>query len=313
MLKILLAIILSGCSYCALNAQTTSSKIFEAVKNNDINKVKALLDQGANPNSYDDDSDHLLMYAALYSSIDCMKLLTEKGTNVNAKNKLDETALMWSMHDLAKIKFLIQQGADVNAKAKSGNTPLLIGSVGQGKYETLKLLLDKGANALAVNNRKETALIRAALFGDTATVSLLLSKGVDINALSMDSATALFNAALNVNSPVLIQLLERGADPDKICFYGLTALSAAVTYNDLESVKAILKKAEKVNAQDADGHTVLMWAVYNEHDNVDIIQALLDKGADVNMKSNDGATALSWALKKGNTATVALLKKVGAK
>ena len=301
-----------GC-FCILNAQTISSKIFAAVKNNDIKEVKSLLDQGADPNSYDEDGDHLLMHATFYSSIDCMELLIQKGSNVNAKNSLDETALMWALHDLAKIKLLIRHGADVNAKAKSGNTPLLIASVGQAKYETVKFLLDKGADASAVNNRKENALIRAALFGDTATISLLLSKGIDMNALSGDSTTALLNAALNVNSPVVIQLLERGADADKICVYRLTALAASVTYNDLESVKAILKRTKKVNAQDSDGHSILMWAVYNEHDNVEIIQALLDKGADVNMKANDGSTILSWALKKGNTATVALLKKAGAK
>jgi ankyrin repeat protein len=313
MLKISLVILLSCGSFCLLNAQTLPSKIFAAVRNMDIKEVRSLLDQGTNPNSYDEDGDHLLMYSALFSSIDCMQLLLEKGSDPNAKNNLNETALMWSIHDLAKMKLLIQHGADVNAKAKSGNTPLLIASIGHGNYEKVKWLLDKGADALAVNNRKENALIRAALFSDTATVSLLLSKGIDINALSMDSTTALLNAALNVNSPVVIQLLERGADPDKICVYGLTALSASVTYNDLASVKAILRKANKINVQDVEGHTILMWAVYNEHDNIDIIQALLDKGADMNLPANNGDTALSWASKKGNTATVALLKKAGAK
>ena len=311
--KISLVIFLSFGAFCLLNAQTSSPKIFAAVKNSDLKEVKSLLVQGADPNSYDEDGDHLLMYAALFSSLDCMKLLLEKGSDPNAKNNLGETALMWSVHDLAKMKLLIQNAADVNAKAKSGNTPLLIACIGHGNDENVKLLLDKGADALAVNNRKENALIRVALFGDTATVSLLLSKGIDINTFSMDSTTALLNAALNVNSPVVIQLLERGADPDKICFYKLTALSVSVTYNDLESVKAILKKTKKINARDADGHTALLWAVYNEHDNVDIIQALLDKDADVNMKANDGTTVLSWALKKGNTATVSLLKKAGAK
>ena len=147
MLKISLAIFLSFCSFCFLNAQTPSSKIFEAVKNNDLKEVKSLLEQGADPNSVDEDGDHLLMYAAMYSSVDCMQLLIEKGSNVNAKNKIDETALMWSVHDLAKMKLLIQHGADVNAKAKSGNTPLLIASVGHGKYEAVKLLIDKGADA----------------------------------------------------------------------------------------------------------------------------------------------------------------------
>ena len=313
MTKYLLLIFLSIGCMCILNAQTASSKILSAVRNNDLKDVRSLLDQGADPNSYDEDGDHLLMLAALYSSADCMQLLIEKGSNVNAKNKIDETALMWAVPDLAKMKLLIERGADVNTKAKSGNTPLLIASVGKKQYEPVKLLLDKGADALAINNRNENALMRAALFGDTATVSLLLSKGIDINALSIDSTTALLNSVFNVNRPVTIQLIERGADVDKVGVFGLTALSGAVTFNDLESVRAILRKAKKINLQGGGGMTPLMWAVYNDHDNVDIIQALLDKGADVNIKANDGATALSWALKKGNTGTAALLRKAGAK
>ena len=313
MLKISLTIFLSFCCFCLLNAQPPSSKIFEAVKNNDIKEVRSLLDQKVDPNSVDGDGDHLLMNAVMYSSLDCMQLLIEKGSNVNAKNKIEETALMWSVHDLAKMKLLIQHGADVNAKAKTGNTPLLIASVGHGKYDAVKLLIDKEADVRAVNNRKENALIRASLFGDTATVSLLLSKGLDINALSMDSTTALINAVLNFNKPVIFQLLEKGADPDKLSFFGLTSLSFAVIFTDAESVKAILKKTKKVNAMDVGGNTVLMYAGYNEHDDVEMIKALLDKGADVNIQAKDGATALSWASKKGNTATVALLKKAGAK
>lgn len=313
MLKISLTAFLSFFSFCLLNAQVPSSKIFEAVKNNDIKEVRSLLDQKADPNSVDEDGDHLLMNAALYSSVDCMQLLIDKGSNVNAKNKIDETALMWSAHDLAKMKLLIQHGADVNAKAKTGNTPLLIASVGHGKYDAVKLLIDKGADVRAVNNRKENALTRASLFGDTATVSLLLSKGLDINTFTQDSTTALINAVLNANKPVIFQLLERGADPDILSFFGLTSLSIAVIFTDAESVKAILKKTKKVNAKDVGGNTVLMYAGYNEHDDVEMIQALLDKGADVNIKARDGATALSWASKKGNTATVALLKKAGAK
>src|SRR5678809_61138 len=196
MRKLGLIVFLFICSISALNAQTTS-KTFEAVRNNDLKEVKSLLEKGADPNSADEDGDHLLMYATLYSSIDCMKILIEKGADINAKNNLDETALMWSVHDIEKLKFLIANGADVNAKAKSGNTPLLIASVGTGKYDAIKLLIDKGANVLAVNNRKENALVRAALFGDTATISLLLGKGLDINAFTLDSTTALINAVLN--------------------------------------------------------------------------------------------------------------------
>ncbi|HZI53208.1 MAG TPA: ankyrin repeat domain-containing protein [Chitinophagaceae bacterium] len=313
MRKLPLIIFFGVVNFWDLNAQMLSSKIFAAVRDDDIKAVRSLLEQGNNAYSYDEDGDHLLMCAALYSSVDCMQLLLEKGSDPNAKNSLDETALMWSVHDPAKMKLLIQHGADVNAKAKSGNTPLLIASVGQGKLEAIKLLLDKGADVFAVNNKKENALIRAAQFGDTATISFLLSKGIPIDAYSRDTATALLNAVLNVNRLVIAQLLERGADPDKICSFGLTPLTGALIFCDPVSTKIVLKKAKKINEQDAGGFTPLMWAVYNEYDYVEIIQALLDKGADVNVTAKDGSTALSHALKKGNTGTVALLKKAGAK
>ena len=312
MQKIALSIILSISCFC-LNAQIPSSKIFEAVKNNDLKQVRSLLDQRADPNSVDEDGDHLLLYATLYSSVECVQLLIENGSNVNAKNRLDETALMWSVHDPAKMKLLMQHGADINAKAKTGNTPLLIACVGHGKYDAVKLLIDKGADVLSVNNKKENALIRASQFGDTATISLLLRKGIDINALSQDSTTALINAILNANKPVIFQLLNRGANTEIQSFFGLTSLSFAAIFTDAEVVKAILKRTKKADAPDYGGNTALMYAGYNEYDDVEMIQALLDNGADVNAKSKDGATPLSWASKKGNTATVALLKKAGAK
>ena len=313
MFRLPATILLTICSLCLLNAQDPSSKIFSAVRNNDLKALNSLIDEGVNPNCYDEDGDHLLMLAAVYSSVDCMKLLLDKGSDPNAKNASGETALMWAVHDIEKVKLLIQHGADVNARATSGNTVLLVASVGHGRYETIKFLLDHEADALAVNKKKENALMRAALFGDTATISLLLSKGIDINAMRGDSITALINSIFNVNRPVTIQLLKKGAEADLVCSFGLTALSAAVTYNDVESIKAILEKAKNINAPDYDGYTSLMWAAYNEHDNTEIIQALLNRGADVNLKAKDGSTALSWALKKGNTATVALLKKAGAK
>ena len=82
--------------FSLVNAQTPAPKIFAAVKNNDLEEVQRLLQQGADPNAVDEDGDPLLMYAALFSSVDCMKLLIEKGSDPNAKNNFNETALMSS-------------------------------------------------------------------------------------------------------------------------------------------------------------------------------------------------------------------------
>ncbi|HEY0039201.1 MAG TPA: ankyrin repeat domain-containing protein [Flavisolibacter sp.] len=288
------------------------SSILTAIKANDIEQVKAFLQNGANPNMTDGEGDPLLLNAVLYSSAQVIELLLQNGAKPNSINKDGETALMWAVHDIDMAKLLLKHGADPNAKAVSGNTALLISVVGANQYGITKLLLENGADPLAKNEKKETALMRAAIFGDTATLSLLAKAGNEIDAMDTTGATALINAIFNVNRAGTIWLLNNGADPDKVGVFGLTAVSGVVTLNDLPSVKAVLQHARKVNVADTLGISALMWAVYNEHDNPEIIQALIDRGADLNWKAKNGETALVWALRKGNTKTVALLKKHGA-
>src|ERR1700712_5476236 len=173
---------LIGCSIFLISSvKAQNAPLFAALKKNNIQELKTLLDQKANVNVYDDDSDHVLMYAAMYASADCMDLLIKNGANVNATNKSNEAPLMWCNHDIGKSKLLLQNKADINAVAKTGNTALLTASVGCGQYEMIKLLLDNGADALARNNKGETPLYRVALFGDTAAARLLLNKGAAIN------------------------------------------------------------------------------------------------------------------------------------
>ena len=294
-----------------IRAQQTA--LFTAVKNNAINEVKSLLDKGANPNAYDDDSDNVLINAGLYASADCMKLLLEKKANPNLKNSYGQTALMYCTQEMNKMKLLLEYGADINAKSNSGNTPLLIACAGSGQYENIKFLIDKGADPLARNYGKQTSLMRAAQSGDTMTAHLLISKGVVVNENPW-GYTALMFAARYANWPYVFSLLDNGADPNTAdTVSGQSPLLWAAEYNSVQAVKVLLKQTKNVNIADSQkGMTTLMWAVYNEHDNPEIIQALLDKGALVNVKAKDGSTALSWALKKGNTATVAILKKAGA-
>jgi ankyrin repeat protein len=286
--------------------------LLKAIKNNDKTQVSSLLNDGAGISIVDEDGDNVLMYAALYASADCMDLLLKKGADPNARNKLGETPLMWCSHDLTRSKLLLDHKADINATTNAGNTALLIACTGDGQREMINLLLEKGADPLAKNDKGETTLMRVALFGDTAVARILLNRGIAINVKNTDAETALAMATKTVNKEMVYWLLDNGADANILDSYKATPLAYAVVVNNIDMVNALLQRTKEMNTPDIDGMTFLMWATYNEHDNPAIIQALLDRGALVNLKDKNGATALSWALKKGNTATVALLKKAGA-
>jgi ankyrin repeat protein len=310
-MKMFTILIAVCCLWLMQNVNAQSASLIEAVRNNNIKEIKSFLLKGADVNAYDDDSDNVLINAAIYASADCMKLLLEKKADPSLKNKFGQTPLMYCTQEMDKMKLLLKYGADINAKANSGNTVLLIACVGSG-YKTIKWLIENGADPSAKRWGAETALMRAAQFNDTMTIHILLSKGLDIDAHPW-GFTPLMYAVRMANWPVVISLLNNGADPNIPDGNNMTPVLFASQLNNIDAVNAMLKKTKDVNTVDSlAGMTPLMWATYNEHDNPQIIQALLDKGALINMKDKHGSTALSWAMKKGNTATVALLKKYGA-
>lgn len=308
---IFLFILVPAFSVQVVKAQRPALMI--AVENNNIKEVRSLLDKGADPNLYDDDSNNVLIHAAVYGSADCMKLLLLKKANPNLKNKYGQTPLMLCTDDMDKMKLLLQYGADINEMSKSGNTALLMVCGEYGQYKTLEWLIKIGADPHVKRGGAEAALMRAAQFGDTMTIRLLLSNGLGINEHGWGS-TPLMYAIRRSNWPVVFTLLDNGADPNIPDDMGMSPILWAAELNNADAVNAMLKKVENINTIDSlSGMTPLMWATYNEHDNPQIIQAFLEKGAQVNAKDKNGLTALSWAIKKGNTATVKLLKKYGAK
>jgi ankyrin repeat protein len=295
------------------HSKAQSTSLIEAVRNNNIKEVKIFINKGADVNAYDDDSDNVLINAAIYASADCMKLLLQHKADPNLQNKYGQTPFMLCTSDMDKMKLLLHYGAHINDTAKSGNTALLIACSGYGQYKTIQWLIDNSADPLAKRWGAETALMRAAQFSDTMTINLLLSKGLDINAHPW-GFTPLMYAVRMGNWPAVLCLVNHGADVNIADENNNPPVQWAAVADNAEAVNAMLPGTKNINAPDIrSGMTPLMWATYNEHDSPQIIQAFLDKGADVNIKAKDGSTALSWALKKGNTQTVALLRKAGAK
>jgi ankyrin repeat protein len=88
--------------------------------------VKLLLEKGADVNPQGEDSDTPLCSACSGGHMDIVKLLLEKGADVNPQGEYSNTPLRSACYGghMDIVKLLLEKGADVNLQGKDSNTPL---------------------------------------------------------------------------------------------------------------------------------------------------------------------------------------------
>jgi len=131
----------------------------------------------------------ILMHEAARKNpnIEIIKELISGGADVNARDKDDETALMWGLKEfrynenpnlevtIKVIRNLIKGGADVNAKDEDGKTALMK----TDNPEIIRELIKAGANVNLQDEDDWTALMYAAKNSTPDVVKTLLSAGAD--------------------------------------------------------------------------------------------------------------------------------------
>jgi ankyrin repeat protein len=91
------------------------------------------------------------------------------------------------------VRLLIEKGADLNTPNKNGETPLYA-VADNGHTDIVKLLVEKGADLNTPNKYGCTPLYAVALNGHTDIVKLLVEKGADLNTPNKDGETPLCTA-----------------------------------------------------------------------------------------------------------------------
>jgi ankyrin repeat protein len=241
----------------------------------------------------------------------------DAGLDPNSKSAEGTSLLMMAAPDAEKVKLLIRRGADVRARAKSGFTALMVATTYFGSSESVKLLLDHGAEARPGDGVMFDAspLFFAASTGDLDSISLLLAKGADPNRrmrmMGMFPTSPLFNAVAFGDPAVVKALLAGGADVREKDSDGMTALHWAVVGHHPEAVRALLAGGADVNAVDRFGYTPLLYAATIDFGDAEIATALLAAGADSTIKDKTGKTALAQS--RDYPYLRAALQKAGAK
>jgi ankyrin repeat protein len=206
----------------------------------------------------------------------------------------------------------LAENIDINYRDEDGNT-LLHSVAYEGDLNLAQRLLDEFHMAVDVtNNRGETPLMTAAYSGQTGIMRLLLDHGADADALQEDGAAALFYAIEQGGVAAARLLVTEGhANINVRVRNGISPLFAAATNGHSMIVALLLANHAEVDIKERRGFTPLHGASHTG--NVAIARMLITDGhANVNVKGYNGFTPLHIAAQRGHPEIVELLLEHGA-
>ncbi|XP_042298131.1 DNA-binding protein RFXANK isoform X2 [Sceloporus undulatus] len=162
----------------------------------------------------------------------------QRGNEVSA---LPATLDTLSIHQLAAqgelvlLKENLRKGENLlNKPDERGFTPLMWASA-FGEIETVRSMLEWGADPHALAKERESALSLASTGGYTDIVALLLDKEVDINTYDWNGGTPLLYAVRGNHIKCVEVLLARGADLTTEADSGYTPMDLAVALGHKKS------------------------------------------------------------------------------
>ncbi|MGH9763574.1 MAG: ankyrin repeat domain-containing protein, partial [Blastocatellia bacterium] len=266
----------------ALSVEYSRDSFVKRASEGDTIAVKFFLEAGMKPDATDKDGDTALCEAARNGYIETVRTLVALSADVNARSR-GETPLMTAARsdhpDI--VEFLLDRGADVNAATEDGYTALILGA----PYpKVVHLLIGKNAqvNTITDVGGENTALIRAAVAGQSESVRQLLDKGADVND----------NRPAGGGRPVLYVVMTRSQHPDA------------------KTVKLLLEHHSNLAWKDPQGHTLLPWAV--QKGDYDVVTALIDAGMDIKERFNNDTSLVAMAVRDRNTGALRALLDKGA-
>lgn len=194
-----------------------------------------------------------LSFASSLPKIKCMQVLIKEEVRVEAiaadTNSLLRLAAVNG--DVAGVRAQLAAGADVNGTDPSCYTAVWLAAMA-GHLDVLNVLLDSFASIHLCDRSDTSPLAIAAMMGNDAIVAKLIAD-YDADLESTDEAdfTALIHAALTGQTKVVEILIENGADVKASACLGQTPLSVAQNAGHQEIVEILERALERAAANKA--------------------------------------------------------------
>ena len=249
---------------------------------------------------------------------DMVDIYLDHGVGINYRGMAEHCPIHVAVDtgNMDMISHLISRGADVTLPTDSGKLPidiamekdnwqiveLLISHGGEcnilhsefGNKETIKKLLDSGANIDKVNEDGFTILHTAITANDMGMVKFLLGLGANMGMVAGSTMTAI-HVAVNMCSREMVELSPETDIP----------LHNSRNRGYLDMVEILLAHGADINATDITGRKAIHYAA--KHSDVICIRTLMDHGADIKAVDNYENTPLHYAAGSNPQAILAIL------
>ncbi|MBN1699762.1 MAG: ankyrin repeat domain-containing protein [Spirochaetales bacterium] len=332
--------------------------LHKAAAQSNIDDVVRLIGRGDDVNAVDLNGHTPLHLCSGNNGIPVAQALLDAGANIEAfyvDKKLNiGTPLLEaaSSGDSAMAAFLLAKGADVEAKNLLHRSPLDITCYSdRGDLQTVKVLLEAGADCESVNKEGETPLYSALRSGKIDIAEYLISKGANILFKKQTGRNILFCLAAALPRYCFdadIEIDSEGGFDTRINFLANNGMSISIAYQGDgiadeyikdgvigdEKAKAeviehcipylnkkkeymrlagyCIEKGVDISDTDLETGTTLLMLACDVNCPVEFIELLVDRGIDISAKDSWGLTALHYVCRQDNISVLELLLAHGA-
>jgi ankyrin repeat protein len=324
-----------------------AQEIFDAIKNNDLTKVKALVEKdsslvnikdvegnaplhiaarigyieqieyllikGADKNLTNTQKNTPLIEAVIAEKTAAAEVLILKGANLNKGGILNLTPLWYAVKSMKIdiVKLLLKNGADINVKSTAGATTLNYYCSNEKHYNILKCLIENGADVNTVDNFGTSPLLRAASGAALKNIDLLLDSGAIIDTAYTKVIQALNLAAACGSKRLLdFSIKSLGARKIKSSEEEKILMRKALFGGSLEIVK-LLREMDIPLSLEPNIRGITSLHTSAAMNNLELFEYLVNNGADINLRTKSGKSAFNLAEENGNKEISELIIKHG--
>jgi len=253
-----------------------------------------------------------IMIAACKGNVNVVEYLSNEGAYLGCKDRNDQTIIhLAAKNNQPAVIDAVFEGLNdddvhylVNENDQFDNTPVHL-ACQFGYLETVRKLIDYGADIDQINEDEQTPFLLAAKHGHDDLVHFFLQ---DDQSAIFDkdeyNNSALHLAATEKMMNTVDALLREGASVFEKNDYNETPLHCAAASGAYKCAKLLIENGSSLDPKDNKKRTPLHLTAIKGH--AQVAQLLLDKGAKITYEDHDGKNALELAIHHGNKMSLKL-------